>query len=99
MNYEQESYAYSNLGLQDSAILIVEDVASMYEQYGYSPDAAIALAGIVRPLINRREYQKTKIYMDIYETKSGLFDAEGNIGKRNSEDIAADQGSLICYKT
>ena len=81
MNYEQESYAYSNLGLQDSAILIVEDVASMYEQYGYSPDAAIALAGIVRPLIDMGEYQKAKNYMDIYETKSGLFDTDGNIEK------------------
>ena len=80
-NYEQECYAYNNLALQDSAILIVEDVASMYEQYGYSPDAAIALAGIVRPLINRREYQKAKNYMDIYETKSGLFDTDGNIEK------------------
>ena len=81
MNYEQESYAYNNLGFQDSAIFIIEDVSSNYVHYGYPVDAAIALGGIVRILINRREYQKAKNYMDIYETKSGLFDTDGNIEK------------------
>ena len=72
-------YAYNNLALQDSAIFIIENVFSNYVHYGYSIDAAIALGGIVRPLIDMGEYQKAKNYMDIYETKSGLFDADGNI--------------------
>jgi hypothetical protein len=79
MNYEQESFAYSSLGMSDSAILIIEDVASKYRQYGYPSDAAIALGTIIRVLINKGEFQKAKQYMDIYESKSGLFDAHGNI--------------------
>ena len=79
MNYEQESFAYSSLGLPDSAIFVIEDVASKYRQYGYSSDAAIALGTIIRALINKGEFQKAKKYMDIYESKSGLFDTHGNI--------------------
>ena len=79
MNYEQESFAYSSLGLSDSAIFVIEDVASKYRQYGYSSDAAIALGTIIRALINKGEFQKAKKYMDIYESKSGLFDTHGNI--------------------
>jgi len=79
MNYEQESFAYSSLGMPDSAIFVIEDVASKYRQYGYPSDAAIALGTIIRILINKGEFQKAKQYMDIYESKSGLFDAHGNI--------------------
>ena len=78
-NYEQESFAYNNLGLQDSAIIIIEDVVGKYNQYGYSVNAAIAFGTILRILIDREEYQKAKSHMDIYESKSGLFDASGNI--------------------
>ena len=80
-NYEQQSYAYINLGMSDSAISVIEDVVSKYEQYGYSVNAAIALGAILRTLVDHKEYQKAKSYMDIYESKSGLFDVQGNISK------------------
>ena len=79
MNYEQESFAYSSLELPDSAIFVIEDVASKYRQYGYPTYAAISLYGIIRTLIQKGELRKAKQYMDIYESKSGLFDAHGNI--------------------
>ena len=78
-SYEQESFAYNKLGQQDSAIFIIEDIAAKYEQYGYPEDAAIALGGIIRTLISKGEYQKAKTYMGVYESKSGLFDDNGNI--------------------
>ena len=40
---------------------------------------AISLYGIIRTLIQKGELRKAKQYMDIYESKSGLFDAHGNI--------------------
>ena len=79
MNYEQESYAYDQLGLSDSSIFIIEDVAAKFKRYDYVSDAAIALGGAIIPLLNKGEYQKAKQCMDIYESKSGLFDAHGNI--------------------
>ena len=80
-NYEQEGFAYNGLGLQDSAIYVIEDVAAKYEQYGYPSDAAISLGVNIRPLIDRGDYDKAKHCMDIYESKSGLFDTSGNIAK------------------
>ena len=79
MNYEQESFAYSSLGMPDSAIFVIEDVASKYRKYGNPTYAAISLSCIIRTLIQKGEFRKAKQYMDIYESKSGLFDAHGNI--------------------
>ena len=79
MNYEQESFAYKGLGLTDSAIYVIEDVASKYEQYGYPSDAAISLGTIIDNMVNKGEYQKAKQYMEGYESNSGRFDSQGNI--------------------
>lgn len=79
MNYEQESFAYKRLGLNDSAIYIIEDVAHQYEKYGYPSDAAIALGTNAWYLLDKGEYMKARSYMDQYESKSGLFDSLGNI--------------------
>ena len=81
MSYEQESFAYNGLGMYDSAIFVIEDVAAKYEQHGYPSDAAISLGVNIRPLIDRGDYDKAKHCMDIYESKSGLFDTSGNIAK------------------
>ena len=81
MNYEQESFAYDNLGFPDSAIIVIEDVARRYQEYGYSREAAISLGTIVSTFTNRKEYQKAKQCIDRYENESGLFDSIGNIAK------------------
>ena len=82
MSYEQKYLAYQRLGLTDSAVFVIEDVASKYEQYGYCQYSAIALGAIVRTLVDKGDYPKAKAYMDKYESKSGLFDAKGNIAPR-----------------
>lgn len=79
MNYEQESFAYKSLGMQDSALVVIEDVVSKYKQYGFSTNAAISVGAVIRILADMGEYQKAKKYMDIHESESGLFDAEGNV--------------------
>ena len=81
MSYEQESFAYKSLGMPDSAIFVIEDVASKYKQYGYPSDAAIALGTIIGTLVDREDYQRAKYCIDTYESKSGLFDIRGNIAK------------------
>ena len=81
MNYEQESFAYKGLGLTDSAIFVIEDVASKYEQFGYPQNGAIALGTIIRTLVNKGEHKKAKHYMDQYESESGFFNKEGEIVK------------------
>ena len=81
MSYEQESFAYKSLGMPDSAIFVIEDVASKYKQYGYPSDAAIALGTIIGTLVDREDYQRAKYCIDTYESKSGLFDVRGDIAK------------------
>ena len=79
MSYEQKSFAYAKLGKLDSAGIVRENVASKYEEYGYTDYAAIVLSYSLSELIESKEYSKAKQYMDIYESKSGLFDSYRNI--------------------
>ena len=81
LNYEQQSVVYRNLHVVDSSIVVVEDVANMYLQYGYPSDAAIALGSIIHLLIKTGDYAKAKSYMVKYETESGLFNKQGDIVK------------------
>lgn len=79
MSYEQKSFAYAKLGKLDSAGIVRENVASKYEEYGYTDYAAIVLSYSLSELIESKEFSKAKQYMDIYESKSGLFDSYRNI--------------------
>ncbi len=79
MNYEQEGLAYMELGKPDSTIMVIEDVAKKYIEYGRNQYSAISLGLAIKPLVNKGEYKKAKKYMDLYETESGLFDSIGNI--------------------
>ena len=79
MSYEQEYIAYKKLGNPDSAIYIIENVASLCNQYGKPTMAAITLGTIVRTLIEKGLYAKAYRYMTIYETRSGLFNDKGEI--------------------
>lgn len=79
INYEQQGLAYQMLAMSDSAVHVIENVSRLYMQYGYSADAAIALGSITRLLINMGNYEKAKEYMIIYESRSGLFNQDGEI--------------------
>ncbi len=81
MSYEQEGFTYQKLGLNDSAIIVAEDVARLYDQFGYAADAAITLGTTVRSLLSIGNYSKAKDYMNRYENESSLFDSIGNIEK------------------
>jgi len=79
MSYEQESQAYRNLNMPDSLLYICEHVSQLYRRYGYTRYSAIALAGTFSTLINRKEFDKVRKYMQIYESESEYFDSLGNI--------------------
>ena len=78
-NYEQEFFEYNELGLMDSAIMVVNYVAEEFKQYGRITNYAISLGLTIKPLIAKRDFQKAKINIEKYESLSGLFDSEGNI--------------------
>ena len=80
-NYEQAAFAYLELKDTTSAIVVINDVAKKYANYGYPSDAAISLGAIIRPLIDMGQYEKARKYMNMYESQSGRFDSCGNIEK------------------
>ena len=79
MNYEQEYLVYSKLDITDSAIMVIEDVAQKYKQYGKPSNSAIALGLAIKPLIEKGDFLKAETFMNVYESMSGLFDQHGNI--------------------
>ena len=93
---EQEYIAYKKLGLTDSAVFVIEDVASLYEKYGYPSDAAISLGTIALTLIEKGKYSKAYEYMKKYEKESGYFDSEGNI--INGQEYYYNVKGLYCLK-
>lgn len=79
MCYEQEFLAYDRMGLEDSAIFVIEDVVAQYEKCEYYTEAAISSGLIIGTLINKGYHHKARHYMELYEQKSGLFDSQHNI--------------------
>ena len=79
INYEQESQAYRNLDMPDSLLYICEHVSQLYHKYGY--DHYRSLFYTFSTLISRKEFDKVRTYMQIYESESELFDSLGNIQK------------------
>ena len=89
MSNEQEFLSYYELGIIDSAIIVIEEVAHKYNQYGRSVNSAISLGLAIPLIIDKREFPKAKHYMNLYESYSGRFDSHGNI----------EAGREIYYKT
>ena len=81
MSYEQESQAYRNLNMPDSLLYICEHVSGLYRKYGYDHYAARSLFYTFSTLISRKEFDKVRTYMRIYESESELFESLGNIQK------------------
>ena len=81
MSYAQESQAYHNLNMPDSLLYICEHVSQLYRKYGYIDYAASTLSYTLSELVHRKEFDKARQYMQIYESESGYFDSLGNIQK------------------
>jgi len=81
MSYEQESQAHRNLNIPDSLLYICEHVSQLYRKYGYLHYSASALFHTIRILIIRKQFDKARNNMQIYESESGYFDTIGNIQK------------------
>ena len=79
MYKESRGLAYRKLGMHDSAIIVAEEVAEQYQQFGYGKYAVIALSKAFRPLLYAQKNEKLKSYMLQYEMNSGLFDENGFI--------------------
>lgn len=63
----------------DKVLSISDTARALYTRYGYEREAAEVLISPIRIYLERGEFNKAKEYLDIYEHKSGLFDANCEI--------------------
>ena len=75
----QKTSAYSLSMKPDSMLYICESVSRLFRQSGYTDKAAALLCIPVRYLIECGNISKARHFLEIYENKSGYFDANYNI--------------------
>ena len=78
---EQKADVYARRNMIDSVIFFSEYVAALYQKHGYLVNSAIALGCCVEELVGKKDYKRAKSYMDLYMSKSGRFETNGNIKK------------------
>ena len=78
-SYAQKMGTYGKLKEPDSVIRIGTDTYRRFCSLGKPDVGARYLAPAIRWLVEKKDYDKAKLYMSIYETQSGYFDCNGNI--------------------
>lgn len=77
--YAQQAGAYGLLHKFDSLIFIREKASTMYSEIGRKERSALVLIPTLIPLLSEGDIEKSREYIKIYETNSGVFDENGNI--------------------
>ena len=72
---------YKELHETSTAINLSEKVFSKFMDIDEEQQAAISQSAILSEYLNLKQYKKAKDIIDLYVSKSGLFDKEGNIEK------------------
>ena len=79
--YALQSGAYYFLHMPDSVIIIEEQASNLYEKIGRADKSAQKLINTITSLVGKGKLNKARRYLDLYETKTGFFDENGNICK------------------
>jgi cbb3-type cytochrome oxidase subunit 3 len=79
--YSQQGDAYDYLKKPDSEIIIKDSAAKLFKSIGRDDRAAQTISSAILPIVEMGNLAKAKLYCNIYEQKSGLFDKDGNIEK------------------
>lgn len=88
---------YSLLGQVDSVIAVSERTANMYYAMGLDSIGNIKQENSLLEYVTTGQLEKAKRCIEIYETGSGLFDAEGNI--LDGHEIYYYVKGLYCLET
>ena len=77
--YALQSGAFDYLHLNDSAIIVKENAARLFESINRKDRSSQTLSTIVIALTKKKELDRAKRYLDEYECFSEFFDKDGNI--------------------
>lgn len=79
LNMAEKITIYEECNKSDSSIYLCEHTFKQFCKYGYAEIGASMLGNTVGMLVKKGNMSKAKHYMDIYETQSGFFNADGDI--------------------
>ena len=77
--YAQQADAYDYLHEDDSVIYVRERSAQLFLKIDRKDRAAQTLGSAIINLIEKHDYNKAKLFSEVYESNSNLFDETGNI--------------------
>ena len=93
---EQRANIYDGMDVADSAFAIRRGLYALYMKHGFPRQAAISLGPLVNKLAKLGEFSEAKRCLGVYESKSGLFDGNGNIEK-GRESYYGHKGYCFFY--
>ncbi|MFS6554295.1 hypothetical protein VPJ68_02105, partial [Parabacteroides distasonis] len=79
LNMAEKINIYDEWHKPDSAICLCEKLSMLFRKYGHPNIAASMLGASIDLLLDKGDITKAKKYINIYDTESGFFDANGNI--------------------
>ena len=94
-----ELYVKPYFLMGDTAAMLssLQQAQHLYSLYGYHHEAAAIYAPIIAIYIGQDSIERAKELMDIFESRSGLFDSEGNIN--HGREGYYEQKGLYYLKT
>ena len=96
-NLELFAKPYFLLGDTAAMLSSLQQAQHLYSAYGYHHEAAAIYGTIIAIYIGQDSLGRAKELMDIFESKSGLFDSEGNIS--HGREGYYEQKGLYYLKT
>ena len=79
--FAQQANAYDFLHKPDSVVIIREKAYNMFLEIGRNDRATQTLGSAIPSLLEKHNIEKAKVFIDLYENHSNLFDENGNIEK------------------
>ncbi len=77
--YAQQGDAYDYLKQPDSLIMIKSNASCLFQGIGQMERSAQTLSPAITALIEKGDIARARLFCNLYETKSGLFDENDNI--------------------
>lgn len=83
LSWENRGEAYDYLQLHDSAMVAYQKALTIYHQIKNDAAMAFCNSHLIHLYLKKDDVKSAKMCIDLFETKSNLFDSAGNIAKGN----------------
>ena len=81
LGYEHLVSPYYEMDSTEQVLRVTEKARQLYLKYGFQQNAARVYPTAIYVYIQKKDWEKARKHMSIFERESGLFDDDGNIAK------------------